>query len=369
VKRLATGGVLAVAALAGSLFASVPASNAQSCARPNVAAAMIRAADPEIPAELARQPLYGTVQVLVSLDPSSHVTGTIIRSSPNPALNAPALAAARASAFQTEIRDCAPIASYFLFDVTFAGTTIAAPIASPVFTPTPRPFVPEPVVQSSSDGRPVVVIVAQGVASRPPDVAYVTVGIVTNDDVAATAAGQNAAIYDALRAKLKPLGIEDAAIRNVYFNVGFVARPTAAPELRPGYNGRYGYVATRQLNLTVTNVAAAGAVVDAALAAGATSAGNVQYALLDRGPAYREALATALNDAASQARAVATASRMHVAGIKQIQVGQNQLGQPTAAPAPAFGSSNASAVSGWTSMHPAPVEVRASATVTYFLRS
>jgi uncharacterized protein YggE len=93
------------------------------------------------------------------------------------------------------------------------------------------------------------------------------------------------------------------------------------------------------------------AAVDAALAAGVTSAGNVQYALLDRRAASEEALAAALKDAANQARVIATASRMKVAGVKQIQVGPSPAGPVTSAAGPSA------------------VDVRASVTVTYFLKS
>jgi TonB family protein len=59
----------------------------------------------------------GTVSVRVTLDADSHVTGATVASSTNPALNADALAAARASRFRTEFRDCRPVPSAYLFTV------------------------------------------------------------------------------------------------------------------------------------------------------------------------------------------------------------------------------------------------------------
>jgi hypothetical protein len=58
-----------------------------------------------------QQGIQGTVQVVVSLDADSKVVGTRIQASPSAILNGAALSAARQSTFQTEIRDCKPIAT------------------------------------------------------------------------------------------------------------------------------------------------------------------------------------------------------------------------------------------------------------------
>jgi periplasmic protein TonB len=92
-----------------------------SCARPNVAATTLRAVEPDTPPLAQQQGITGTVQVVVSLDAASHVTGTRIQSSPSALLNNAALSAARQSTFQTEIRDCKPIAADYIFTVDFSS--------------------------------------------------------------------------------------------------------------------------------------------------------------------------------------------------------------------------------------------------------
>jgi hypothetical protein len=59
------------------------------------------------------------VQVIVSLNERSEIVATRIQSSPSPAYNAAALAAARGSKFRTEIRNCKPIAADYIFSVSF----------------------------------------------------------------------------------------------------------------------------------------------------------------------------------------------------------------------------------------------------------
>ncbi|GAC1659937.1 MAG: hypothetical protein NVS4B13_06470 [Candidatus Elarobacter sp.] len=98
-----------------------PTPTPASCARPNVDARTVRAVEPETPAMAQSQGIQGTVQVVVSLDATSRVTSVRVQSSPSAVLNSEALRAARQSQFQTEIRDCKPIAADYLFSVDFTS--------------------------------------------------------------------------------------------------------------------------------------------------------------------------------------------------------------------------------------------------------
>ncbi|MDB5073540.1 MAG: hypothetical protein JWM87_4651 [Candidatus Eremiobacteraeota bacterium] len=372
----AAGTVAAWSLTAGDAGAQV------SCARPNVLAQAVHVVVPDAPALAQQQGIVGTVQVVVSLDPQSRVTGTRIRSSPSAVLNAAALSAARQSTYQTEIRDCVPIAADFIMDVTFAGQTGAAtPVPMVIPAPPTRPSViSQQLVRTDDDSRPTVVITMQGTAARPPDVAYVNAGIVTNDDVSATAAAKNDAIFAALQAKLAALGIDAAKIKQTFYSLTYNARPTtpspvsatAAP-MQPGgvqiYSipvPRYGYVVSRQFQLTVDAVTKVGAVTDALVAAGVTSVNNVQYTLTDPSAAYNDALASALKAAKVQATTVAQSSGMHLGGVKQIQVQQQYL---TPQPVPFRGPPGIPApVQGVNMPAPATIDVRATVVVTYFLK-
>jgi uncharacterized protein YggE len=95
--------------------------------------------------------------------------------------------------------------------------------------------------------------------------------------------------------------------------------------------------------------------------------GSPQFSLLDRRAAYEEALAAAIKVALSQAQVVAAASRLRIAGVKQIQVGQPPAGSQTPATGPLLRPSpNRSATV--TDLRPPPIEVRASVTVIYLLK-
>jgi uncharacterized protein YggE len=221
------------------------------------------------------------------------------------------------------------------------------------------------------------VITGQGTVSRPPDMANVSAVIQTNDDVAANATSKNNAAYAALQAALGALHVDAADVKTTYYNMSSNPRPGApnaspAPmqgavtiQSYPNPNIRYGYNVNRQISITVARVADVGAVIDAAVKAGVTNVNGVQYGLKDRSSANEAALALALADAANQAKIVAAASHMRVAGIKQIQVGQT-YGGPMPAPMRIMPTSGVAGAP--TEITPTAVDVRATATVTYYLK-
>lgn len=99
----------------------VPTPTPLSCARPNVPASTLHAVEPDMPPMAQQQGVTGVVQVVVSLDATSHVTSTKVQSSPSVLLNQAALSAARQSTFQTEIRNCQAIAADYIFSVEFSA--------------------------------------------------------------------------------------------------------------------------------------------------------------------------------------------------------------------------------------------------------
>jgi uncharacterized protein len=214
------------------------------------------------------------------------------------------------------------------------------------------------------------IIAGQGVVTRPADSATINLAIATSDDVADASTAKNNAVYDTLKTKLAPFGISGDKIKTTYYNLVFNPRPVATDARTVGgpvqypYQPRYGYVVTRQVQVTVTDVATTGKAVDAAVAAGVTNITGVQYTLVERKAANDAALAAALDNAASQAAAVAAASHMRIVGIKQIQVGpSNNYPMPMPMRYPP-----GVAQPGTTELPPATVDVRASVTVTYILK-
>jgi hypothetical protein len=109
-----------------------------SCAVPNASPRVVKAADVKAPPAAIAQGISGEVWVLISLDEHSQLVGTpVIQKSPSVILNKAAIEAAQASTYQTEIRDCAPIAEKYIFRVEFAAIKTPAPVATPAATSPP----------------------------------------------------------------------------------------------------------------------------------------------------------------------------------------------------------------------------------------
>jgi uncharacterized protein YggE len=203
-----------------------------------------------------------------------------------------------------------------------------------------------------------------GVIERAPDVARLSVQIVTNDDSATVSTSKNNDIYNRLQAALAPLGLSGEAVRTTAYNVVFVPHPPAGlpPERQ---QPRYGYVTTRSLLLTISNLQNVGKAIDEATSAGVTTVGNVSFDLKDRKAAYRAALGLAMTDAKQSAEAVAAAGgfallRFHavIVGYQYVPLTQMAAVRAAGAPPPTP-----------TDIQPnGPISVSAHVDVTYTIR-
>ncbi|HEX3465572.1 MAG TPA: SIMPL domain-containing protein [Candidatus Elarobacter sp.] len=324
--------------------APVPAS--PSCARPNVAAHVLRTVSPDTPAFAAQQGISGTVQVIVSLDQLSRVIGTRIQSSPSAVLNSAALAAARASTYQTEIRQCQPIAADYIFSVEFDAQPTATIVA----------------------GKPVLVISTVATVMQPPDSATVTVvlrGPAVGD---ASAAQAPADAVTALRAKLAALGIRASEITEAG---SLAATPVSRAMPTPHPFGTTPAPATpapgpmfavyRNIRIGVASMQTLPAVLAAVRDAPGTVGGGVQYALRDREPAYREAVVRAVRDARTRADVAARAAGVRLGAVQRLSIEPNEVDAGPSSPW-------TTTVSGFAEGTPAPaIAVRARVTATYLI--
>jgi TonB family protein len=307
------------------------------CARPNVAASVVRAEPVVAPALAQQQGIQGQVQVVVSLDADSRVIGTRIQSSPSAVLNAAALAAARQSTFQTAIRDCRPVPGDYLYTVDFTK---------------------EVTVSVTSSGEQVVSVVGVGLTTRQPDEAVVQARIATYADTTAVAKAKNDATLRALVAKLRPLGIAGGKIRATSSGLRALQSPPAASA----------YSATRDVEIWVDTVADAGHAAAAAASIETIDPVSIRYTLHDRVPAFRQALDAALKDAENGARLAVTNLGRRLGVVKQVVVVPDDSSRPLVRVVPyhlipVIGGFNEPVVR-------APdLEVHATATVTYAVQS
>jgi uncharacterized protein len=170
--------------------------------------------------------------------------------------------------------------------------------------------------QTSGSRRiPTMTVSGEGSVTRTPDRATVSFRIETTNDTAAAATSANAAIANALTARLAPLHIPASAISTTGYGLNFNPRP---PKPDPASTQRYGYTVERTIDVVVDSVDASGAVVDAGVAAGVTNVNGIAFSLRDRHAAVRAAQTAALADAVAQARSLAAAANVRIVRILAI---------------------------------------------------
>jgi uncharacterized protein len=196
--------------------------------------------------------------------------------------------------------------------------------------------------------------VGEGAALTEPDVAYVTVGVQTRDATARGAQSANGAAVAAVLAAVEALGIAPADVR------------TSGVGLQPLFDREpmqvTGYLAANSVRVTVRDPARAGAVLEAAVAAGANQAGNVQFARLDDGVLRQRAIEEAVRVSRGKAEAAARGAGLRLGALVSVTE-QGSSTQPPGA-GPLLDAASA-AGKGGASLEPGQLVVRATVTVAY----
>ena len=144
---------------------------------------------------------------------------------------------------------------------------------------------------AEQQNRPSITAAGKGEITVMPDVAYINVGVTTQNVKAQAAAEENSEKMKALHAALKALGIDDSDIKTVNFSL-YPQYNYNAPE--PSITG---YTSSNVVRITVKNIDIVSNVIDAMTKAGATDFQGVSFDLLDKSEAYSEALTKAIQNA------------------------------------------------------------------------
>jgi hypothetical protein len=191
-----------------------------------------------------------------------------------------------------------------------------------------------------------VTTTGHGVVTVVPDEASVSAGVHTQAETAAAALSQNAKLMSSVIAALKAAGGSNLQTQQV--------------SLYPQTNDRNqvtGYVADNSVSAEA-KIAGAGALIDAAVAAGANNVSGPTLDVSDRDARYRDALGKAVADARAKAAALAGAGGFGVGPVSSVTE------QTAAAPAPVY-EAVAAGKSAATPIEPGTQDVTADVTVTF----
>lgn len=170
-------------------------------------------------------------------------------------------------------------------------------------------------------------ITATGEATRVPDIATISAGVITRAATARAALEQNAARMDRVRAALKRAGIADRDIQtsNISLNPEYHYVQDQPPKLT-------GYTASNQVSVRFRDIAKSGDILDALVAEGANSINGPSLTIDKPEEALDEARTKALGIGRARAEIYARALGMRI--VRLVSVSESGGSYPVPPPMP-----------------------------------
>ncbi|HHW47247.1 MAG TPA: SIMPL domain-containing protein [Clostridiaceae bacterium] len=142
----------------------------------------------------------------------------------------------------------------------------------------------------------------QGIVYASPDIAYVSLGIVTENADAKAAQQENAEIMSKIVDAIKAEGIKAQDIKTERYYIS----PKYSYDKDTGENKIVGYTVTNSVQVTIRDISKTGAIIDLAADSGANISTNISFGLSDYEKYYNEALKIAVEKAKKRAQTIAS---------------------------------------------------------------
>jgi uncharacterized protein YggE len=158
-----------------------------------------------------------------------------------------------------------------------------------------------------------ITVTGTGMVTLTPDIAYVYVGVHTQDTSATTAMNQNNVQTQAVIEAIKALGVADEDIKTTNFSV--------SPQ--PVYDANYNqigttYVVDNTVYVTVRDLTKLGDLLDNSIQSGANNVYGISFDLADKTDALSQARLAAVQDARKQADELAGATNVQIGDVQTI---------------------------------------------------
>jgi uncharacterized protein YggE len=160
-----------------------------------------------------------------------------------------------------------------------------------------------------------VTVTGSGSVTTVPDRASFDFTVDTQAASAQAALAKNASAAAAMIAAIKNAGVADGDIRT--------GQVSLSPQMNDAGTDVLGYTASNTVSATIA-IAKAGALVDAAVGAGATGVSGPSLTRSDSDALYDKALQAAVANAADKAKTLATAAGLSLEGVQTMVEGSQQ---------------------------------------------
>ena len=167
-----------------------------------------------------------------------------------------------------------------------------------------------------SQGEPplrTITVTGTGMVTMTPDIAYIYLGVQTQDSSASTAMQENNTRAAALIEAVKSFGVEAADIQTTNFSI-------YPQNIYDGDNNVIGttYIVQNVVYVTVRNLDTLGELLDGAFQAGANTINSISFDVADRTEAVSQARLAAVEDALRQAQELTGATQVTLGEVQTI---------------------------------------------------
>lgn len=178
---------------------------------------------------------------------------------------------------------------------------------------TPVPTDPSPSSVAPAQSRTLTVN-GNGKVYLTPDIAYITIGVHTEDSVATKAVTDNNTQAAKVIDTLKAAGIAEKDIQTTNFSI----YPQAIYDDQGKPTGEIKYSVDNSVYVTVRDIAKVGDVLDAVVKSGANNISGIQFDVDDKTAALTDARQAAVKDAQTKAEELASAAGVTLGSVQTI---------------------------------------------------
>lgn len=161
-----------------------------------------------------------------------------------------------------------------------------------------------------------ITVVGEGMIKIKPDVAKTTIGVEVVRPTVKEASDENSAILTQVVEALRTAGIDEQDMQTAGFNI--YAEQYTTPESGPNGPTQVRYHVMNQVQVSIRDIDNIGAVLDAAIEAGANSTYGVEFRLEEQDAALADARKLAVTNASEKATALAELTSVQLGPVLSV---------------------------------------------------
>lgn len=182
-----------------------------------------------------------------------------------------------------------------------------------------RAFAAENTTNNAAESRTINVS-GNGEVNATPDIAYITLGVITEKTTVSEAQSANTAAMNSIIDAIKKAGIASEDIKTSNYNIS----PKYNYEDKTGNSTVVAYTVSNTLKVTVKDISKAGSIIDLAVENGANISNGISFGVSDYEKYYNMALADAIKNAKDKAEVIANA--INVSLSSPVKIVENSSG-------------------------------------------